>query len=95
MEDNKKFELNDEMLDNVAGGNDYWEYLARLYSDWKQGDKVRLKADRKCSCGAYNSTATLRRFKISKHHLAINIKWDCCGASTHGEGELEKFEKIW
>jgi len=70
----KSGELDDDDLDNVAGGG------CSDYKNLNDGDRVRILI--KCPwCGAKNPTGTLTRISLydrNSRFLAI-VKADCCG----------------
>ena len=83
MEDMKKFELNDEMLDQVAGGSDeYPESYTFMGQTWSVGQKVRIRLyTGGCRyCGRGNPYPLCTIVRITPGSMAsAKLKTDCCG----------------
>lgn len=89
----KSGELDDDDLDNVAGGGcgDKYEYKS-LYP----GDRVRILI--KCRyCGAENPTGTLTECSLqAKSSCSALVQVDCCGLTicSGWDFEIEDLRKI-
>ncbi len=89
----KSGELDDDDLDNVAGGGcgDKYEYKS-LYS----GDRVRILI--KCPyCGAENPTGTITECSLqAKSSCFAQVQIDCCGLTicSGWDFEIEDLRKI-
>ena len=89
----KSGELDDDDLDNVAGGGcgDKYEYK-NLYS----GDRARILI--KCPyCGAENPTGTLTECSLQKNSSCFaRVQVDCCGQTllSNWDFEIEDLRKI-
>ena len=94
MEDNKKFELNDEALDSVAGGwdarNSASDEMAAQGLDsieykgitWRVGDRVWNQCQTSCTCCGGLATGTALGFEDT-YIKRIFVKMDCCGANMY------------
>ncbi len=89
MEDNKKFELGDETLDQVAGGvgSEDEDYSA---IPWSVGEAVSVPYCSAKGCGgltAYNAVITgfgsVSKRGIRTGELKVYLRMDCCGGETH------------
>lgn len=82
MEDNKKFELNDDALDEVAGGTDGGQ-------PFYQGERVQYLAENKCPVCR---TAWDISYAPKTHpegivddcidlgdHYVVDVRFECCG----------------
>ena len=81
-------ELDDDDLDNVAGGG-----CGNDYENVNEGDRVRILI--KCPyCGAENPTGTITMGGYAYQTLSVLVQVDCCGQSlrnsrTHVKGDFE------
>ena len=79
MDNNKKFELDDEALDNVAGGY-YTDFLKRSTErngiTFTTGDTVTLPGSY-CGCGQNGNSTT--GLLMSFREDETQIKTHCCG----------------
>lgn len=86
----KSGELDDDDLDNVAGGGCGDKYEYKSLND---GDRVRILI--KCPyCGAENPTGTITVGGYAYQMLSVLVQVDCCGQSlrnsrTHVKGDFE------
>ena len=89
MEDNKKFELGDEALDQVAGGvgSEDEDYSG---IPWSVGEAVSVSYCSANACGglpAYNAVITgfgpVSPTRIRNGELKVYLRMDCCGGETH------------
>jgi len=72
MEDNKKFELSDENLEQVAGGygDEYWPEGTRVYI---------VGTNYECPCCGKKQNGYPQGTVVTGGSTGVTVQWDCCG----------------
>ena len=76
MDDNKRFELNDEELENVAGGFEIGDHVV--------ANSYTISYCPGCSKLAMYAYGTIigKRWDEREQHYWLELKYDCCGYIT-------------